>query len=126
MEVIQEVDKETIVEYIIDGLKEKKGQDIVCIDLTSVDNAVCSYFIICHGDSSTQVNGMAQWVEYVMEEKLDQKVWHKQGNENSQWVILDYVDVVVHVFQKEYRDFYNLEGLWADGKIRHYKNEYFK
>lgn len=115
---------EVIVENIIEGIKEKKGQEIVCIDLSALENSICRYFIICHGESNTQVNAIAQWVEKVMEENLNEKVYRKQGFENAQWVLLDYVDVVVHIFQKEFRNFYNLEGLWADGDFNLVENEY--
>ena len=125
MSVYQEIEVEKIVDNIIEGIKEKKGKEIVCIDLSALENSICQYFIICHGDSNTQVAAIANWVEKVMEEKLNEKVWRKQGLTNAHWVLLDYVDVVVHIFQKEFRDFYNLEGLWADGKINLIENEYF-
>jgi len=124
MSVYQETEVEAIVDNIIEGIKEKKGKEIVSIDLSALENSICRYFVICHGDSNTQVAAIAQWIEKVMEEKLDEKVWHKQGLENAHWVLLDYVDVVVHIFQKEFRDFYNLEGLWADGKFDLVQNEY--
>lgn len=117
-------DVEVIVERIIEGIKEKKGKEIVCIDLSAVENSISPYFIICHGDSNTQVNAIAQGIEKNMEEKLNERVYRKQGVENAQWILLDYVDVVVHIFQKEYRDFYNLEGLWADGVFSPVENEY--
>lgn len=124
MSVFQETEVEVIVDNIIEGIQEKKGKEIVCIDLSSIENSICRYFIICHGDSNTQVGAIAQSVERVMEEKLNEKVLRKQGLENSAWVLLDYVDVVVHIFQKEYRDFYNLEGLWADGRVKLVANGY--
>jgi ribosome-associated protein len=110
-------EKEPIIYHIIEGIKEKKGKEIVSINLTALESAVCRYFIICHGDSNTQVSAIAQWIEKTLEENLNEKVWKKQGFENSQWILLDYVDIVVHIFQKEFRDFYNLEELWADGKM---------
>lgn len=116
--------EEKVVELIIEGLKEKKGKEIVSIDISKFENSVCNYFIICHGDSTTQVSALAQWVEKTLEEQLNEKVWKKQGFENAQWILLDYIDVVVHVFLKESRDFYNLEGLWADGKVKRIVNEY--
>jgi ribosome-associated protein len=122
MGLLQEVDVEPIVGYIIEGIKDKKGKEIISIDISELKNAVCRYFIICHGDSNTQVNAIANGIEQVMEEKLNERVWRKQGFENSQWVLLDYVDVVVHIFQKEFRDFYNLEGLWADGDTISFDN----
>lgn len=116
--------KDKTVDLIIEGIKEKKGKEIVSIDISKLENSVCSYFIICHGDSNTQVSAIANWVEKVVEDELDEKVWKKQGFENAQWILLDYVDVVVHIFQKETRDFYNLENLWADGRIEKFENEY--
>jgi len=124
MNVFQETEVEAIVDNIIEGIKEKKGKEIVCIDLSALQNSICRYFIICHGTSNTQVAAIAQGVEKVMEDKLNEKVWRKQGLENAHWILLDYIDVVVHVFQKEFRDFYNLEGLWADGKVSLVENEY--
>lgn len=125
MSVFQESEVEVIVDNIIEGIQERKGKEIVCIDLSPIENSICRYFIICHGDSNTQVGAIAQSVEKVMEEKLNEKVWRKQGMENAHWVLLDYVDVVVHIFQKEFREFYNLEGLWADGRVNLVANGYF-
>ncbi len=116
--------EEQIVDLIIEGIKDKKGKEIVSIDISKFENAVCNHFIICHGDSTTQVNAIAQGIEKILEEQLNEKVWKKQGFENAQWVLLDYIDVVVHIFLKESRDFYNLEGLWADGSIKQIKNDY--
>jgi len=124
MGVYQEPEVEVIVDNIIEGIQEKKGKEIVCIDLSALENSICRYFIICHGDSNTQVGAIAQSVEKVMEDKLNEKVWRKQGLENAHWVLLDYVDVVVHIFQKEFRDFYNLEELWADGRVNLVENGY--
>jgi ribosome-associated protein len=117
MNVFQESEAELIVGNIIEGIKDKKGKEIVCIDLSALKNSICKYFVICHGDSNTQVNAIAMGVEKAMEDKLNEKVRRKQGFENAQWILLDYVDVVVHIFQKESRNFYNLEGLWADGNF---------
>lgn len=125
MSVYQEPEVEVIVDNIIEGIQEKKGKEIVCIDLSAIETSICRYFIICHGDSNTQVGAIAQSVEKVLEEKLNEKVRRKQGLENAHWVLLDYVDVVVHIFQKEFRDFYNLEGLWADGRVNLVANGYF-
>ena len=124
MNISHPTEKEPIVNHIIESIKEKKGKEIVSINLTLLDNAVCKYFIICHGDSNTQVGAIAQWVEKFVEDTLSEKVWRKQGFENSQWILLDYIDIIVHIFQKEYREFYNLEGLWADGNIIKIENEY--
>jgi ribosome-associated protein len=113
-------DSDKIIECIVKGIQEKKGKEILTIDLSKIDNAVCRYFIICHGDSNTQVNAIAQSIEKVMEETLEEKVAHSQGYENAQWILLDYFDYMVHIFQKDTREYYNLESLWADGQIRHF------
>ncbi len=109
-----------VIECIVKGIQEKKGKEILSIDLSKLDNAVCRYFIICHGDSNTQVNAIAQSIEKRMQENLHEKVWHSQGYENAQWILLDYFDYMVHIFQKDTREFYNLESLWADGQIEHF------
>lgn len=99
---------------IIDGLLESKGIDITEINLIKIDHAVCQYFVLCTGSSNTHVDALAHNTERYVREHAGQKVWRKEGLENSQWIILDYVDVVVHIFQREYREFYGLEQLWAD------------
>ena len=108
---------EEIVETIIEGLQEKKAEEIVKIDLRNIDGSVCKYFIICNGTSSTHVAALADSVEDYVREQINEKMWRKEGLQNAQWALLDYVDVVVHIFQKEYRDFYRLENLWADAPI---------
>jgi ribosome-associated protein len=124
MKLLQKTKEEIFINYIIEGIKEKKGKEIISIDLSKLENAVCRYFIICHGDSNTQVSAIANWVEKVIEDKGNEKVWRKQGFENSHWILLDYVNVVVHIFQKEFREFYNLEALWGDGYFCKIENEY--
>ena len=124
MKLLKKTKEEIFINYIIEGIKEKKGKEIISIDLSKLENAVCKHFIICHGDSNTQVSAIANWVEKVIEDKGNEKVWRKQGFENAHWILLDYVNIVVHIFQKEFRDFYNLEGLWADGRINLVENGY--
>lgn len=109
-----------IVSAAIEGILKIKGKDPVSLDLTEIENAVCKYFIICHGDSNTQVDALANSVIETVREETGEKVWHKEGLNNATWVLLDYSDVVIHIFQKEYRDFYKLEELWADAKITQY------
>ena len=108
---------EKLVNTIIEALRDLKAVDIVSVDLKKVNGAVCQYFIICNGTSSTHVSALADTVEDATLEKLKEKVWKKEGTQNAQWVLLDYADVVVHIFQKEYRDYYKLEQLWADAEI---------
>ncbi len=110
---------EKLVDTIIEALKDLKAVDIVSVDLRNVSGSVCKYFVICNGTSNTHVSSLADHVQDETLEALNEKVWRKEGLRNAQWVLLDYADVVVHVFQKEYRDFYQLEQLWADAKINH-------
>lgn len=93
---------------------EKKGIDLVNLNLIKTDNSITDYFVICHGSSGVHVNTIAESIIRTVKTEIKENVWQKEGLENSQWVLLDYVDIVVHVFQKEYRDFYKLEELWAD------------
>jgi len=107
---------------IVEGLHKKKAKDVVSIDMTEIENSICKYFVICHGDSNTQVEALADSVLDTVREDTGEKAWHKEGLENATWVLLDYSDVVVHIFQKQYRDLYKLEELWADGKLKHYED----
>jgi ribosome-associated protein len=108
-------DKTTkLEEVIIEGILERKGKNIVSIDFRKHENAICNKFIICNGDSNTHVKSIADSIEVIVKKKLKETVWKKEGMENSLWVLLDYVDVVVHIFQTDIRDYYKLESLWAD------------
>lgn len=106
-----------VLHTIIDGIIEKKGKEVVCIDLSELDFAICSYFVICHGDSTTHVSALADFLEHDVASKHTQSPWSVQGKENSLWVILDFGDIFVHIFKKDVRSFYNLEDLWADGNV---------
>jgi ribosome-associated protein len=109
---------EILLETILEGIQNLKGKKITLIDLESIQHTECSYFIICHGTSSTHVDSIARSVEGSVKENLETDVWHRDGYRNAYWILLDYGDIMVHVFQKEAREFYNLEGLWADAKIK--------
>lgn len=115
-------DQALLVEAVIEGIQEVKGKDIVHLDLRKVPNTVSDHFIICHGDSSTQVGAILRSVEKIVLERTGQKPWHTEGISNAEWLLLDYVDVVVHIFSKEKRAFYALEDLWADGARKFYEN----
>ena len=106
-----------LVKAIIEGLHKKKGKEVVSLDLSELENSVCKYFVICHADSDRQVEALAHSVLETAQEETGEKAWHKEGLDNATWVLLDYSDVVVHIFQKEYRDLYKLEDLWADAKL---------
>jgi len=104
-------------ELILEAIREKKGHEIVSIDLSEVENSICDCFIICHGESVTQVGAITESIERKLKEEAQIKAHHVEGLQNSQWVLLDYFDILVHVFQEEFRAFYRLEELWADGKV---------
>ena len=106
-----------MIESIIKGITEKKGHEVVCIDLSQVESAICDCFIICHGDSNTQVNAIAESVEKETAERLSLRPISVQGANNAEWVLLDYGHILVHVFQKPFRLRYKLEELWGDGKV---------
>jgi len=111
-----------ISEIIIHGLQEKKGNEIVRVDLRKINSSVTDYFVICHADSSTQVRALAESVEKEVFKALHQDPWHKEGVEQGEWVLLDYVDVVVHIFKTERRQHYGIEDLWGDALQENYKS----
>ena len=112
----KEHETQLLIDSIIDGIQDVKGKDIVILNLSELPNAIADFFIICSGDSSTQVESAAQAIVRRTRKEVQQKPWHQEGTRNAEWVLLDYVDVVVHVFYKGIREFYNLEGLWADAE----------
>lgn len=116
-------ESEILVDIIIKGIQEKKGKDIVSLNFIALPNTVCNYFIICHGNTKIQVEAIAESVENDVRKILGSKPWHKEGFENAEWLLIDYADVVVHIFQEETRMFYNLEKLWADAEITKYEND---
>ena len=122
MSVTQEETEKTI-NNIIEGIQKVKGKEIVQIDLTTINHTECNYFIICHGTSNTHTVAIAESIEENVKTNLGTMVFHKEGYQNGLWILLDYGDIMVHVFQKESRDFYNLEKLWADAKITNIKDE---
>ena len=106
-----------LVDAVVEGILEVKGRDIAILDLRGINNRVCDYYVICQADSSTQVNAIAGSVEMMVKKRINEKPYHTEGFQNSEWILVDYVTVVVHVFQSEVRDFYNLESLWADAEV---------
>ena len=108
---------EELRDVIIEGIQEKKGHEIVSLDLRKTGNSVADCFIICHGESTTQVDAIARSVEDVVYRNLKEEPSHREGFQNLEWVILDYYNVVVHIFVKEKREFYGIERLWADADI---------
>ena len=110
------LDSTKLADIIIQSIQGKKGHEIIKMDLRNVSGAICDYFIICHGSSHIQVGAIANFVEEEVKKKTSLIAKPKEGYENKQWILLDYFDVIVHVFIPEFREFYDLEGLWADAK----------
>ena len=110
-----------LAKVIVEGMQENKAKEIVCLNLKEIETAVCDYFIICHGTSNTHVSAIADSVINETIKTLKDKPFNREGLENGEWILLDYGNVVVHVFQRETRDFYNIEKLWGDADIYHIK-----
>jgi len=104
-------------EIIVKGLQEKKAKSICIVDLRDIKGAISDFFVICHGTSTTQVDALAKSVDREVKTVLGDNPWHAEGFENAEWILLDYIDVVVHIFEESRRTFYNLEALWADAVI---------
>ncbi|KRP27788.1 ribosome silencing factor [Polaribacter sp.] len=113
----KQVSADELIAVIIKGIDDVKGENIQLLDLRELENTVCDYFIICSGNSNTQVNAISGSVQKVVSKEIKDKPWHIEGEMNAEWVLMDYVNVVVHVFQKHVREFYDIESLWGDAKI---------
>jgi ribosome-associated protein len=113
----QKVSTDELISIIIKGIDDVKGENIQLLDLRDIENTVCDYFIICSGNSNTQVNAISGSIQKIVSKEIKDKPWHIEGKGNSEWILMDYVNVVVHVFQKHVRDFYDIESLWGDAKI---------
>lgn len=116
----REAESELLVKHIVEGLQEKKAKEIISLDLRNISNAVCEFYVVCTGDSNTHVNALAGSVEKEVLDGLNDKPWHVEGTTNAEWVLMDYVSVAVHIFQREPREFYNIESLWADAATKEY------
>ncbi len=112
-------DSDTLADIVVRGMQEKKASDIVVLNLKELKNAVADYFIICSANSDTQIDAVARSVEDEVEKLTGEYPWQTEGRTNREWVLLDYVDVVVHVFLRDRRKFYALEELWGDAQISH-------
>lgn len=108
---------ERLIQTIIEGIQEKKGTGIVVADLSGIDGTICRNFVVCQGNSPTQVEAIAESIGDMARERLHEKPTHVVGMENAQWVAMDYTDVMVHVFLPDVRRYYDLEHLWDDAKL---------
>jgi ribosome-associated protein len=113
-----------LISFILEGIDEVKGNNINILDLRKIENTVCDYFIICNGTSNTHVNAIVGSIQKTVSKNIKDKPWHVEGSDNSEWILMDYVNVVVHVFQKHIREFYDIEGLWGDAKVTAIENSF--
>lgn len=113
-----------LITAILGGIEDVKGKDIKILDLRELENTVCDYFIICEGTSNTQVNAIVNSIQKKVSKELKDHPWHVEGSDNAEWVLMDYVNVVVHVFQKHIRQYYDIESLWGDAKTTMIETSY--
>ena len=106
-----------LIKKIVDGISDVKGRNIEMIDLRKIENRICDFYIICSGSSNTHVSAILESVKKKVSKSLKEKPSHTEGEENAEWILLDYINVVVHIFQKQVREFYKIEELWGDCKI---------
>ena len=118
------ISNDDLLANIIKGIEDVKGANIDILDLREIDNAVCDYFIICNGNSNTQVVAISNSIQKVVSKELKDKPWHVEGLENGEWVLMDYVNIVVHVFQEHIREYNDIENLWGDAKITSIESKY--
>ncbi|MCY4780860.1 ribosome silencing factor [Sphingobacterium sp. UT-1RO-CII-1] len=111
-----------LAQLAVIGMQEKKGNDIKRLDMRGVNATLSDYFVICHADSTTQVNAIAKSVEEEVYKALGQEPWHKEGHGNGEWLLLDFVDVVIHIFKTETRSRYRIEDLWGDAQVETYQS----
>ncbi|MFT4612215.1 MAG: ribosome-associated protein [Glaciecola sp.] len=113
-----------LISTVIAGIEDIKGKEIILLDLREIENTVCDYFIICEGTSNTQVNAIVNSIQKKVSKELKDNPWHVEGSDNAEWVLMDYVNVVVHVFQKHIREYYDIESLWGDAKTTQIESSY--
>ncbi len=116
-QVSKEINSKELSEWVVEGMLDKKAIDVVVMDLRDVKHAIADYFVICSGNSDTQIDAISDSIEEQIHKQSKQNPWKREGRQNKEWILLDYVDVVAHVFNKEKRTFYGLEELWGDAKF---------
>lgn len=108
---------EKLTKAIVNGMQEKKAQDIVVMDMREVKNAVADFFVICSGTSDKQLAAIADSIEEEVSKVLGEDPWHREGKQNKEWMLIDYINVVAHIFRKDKRNYFALEKLWGDAQI---------
>lgn len=117
------VESERLSELIVHGMLEKKATDVVVMDLRKLKNAVADFFVICSGSSDKQIDAIADSVDAEVFKALKENPWHTEGKNNKEWMLLDYISVVAHIFKKDRREFYALERLWGDAEVKEIEAE---
>ena len=120
----KESNADQLITTILSGIEDVKGKDINILDLRDIENTICDYFIICEGTSNTQVNAIVNSIQKKVSKELKDKPWHIEGEDNAEWVLMDYVNIVVHVFQKHIRQYYDIKSLWGDAKTTIIESNY--
>tara|TARA_B100000683_G_scaffold70526_1_gene68961 strand:- start:502 stop:873 length:372 start_codon:yes stop_codon:yes gene_type:complete len=115
-------ESEILLETIIEGVQEVKGKDMTILDLKNIETAVCRYFVICSGTSNIHVSSISDNVRKFVSKELNEKPWNTEGQSTAEWILMDYSDIVLHVFQEKTREYYTLEDLWGDANIRIIEN----
>ena len=113
-----------LIAVILSGIEDVKGLGINILDLREIENTVCDYFIVCEGTSNTHVNAIVNSIQKKVSKETKDKPWHVEGSDNAEWVLMDYVNVVVHVFQKHVREYYDIESLWGDAVTTQVETNY--
>lgn len=113
----QEISSEELAGFVIEGMQEKKGYEIVLMDLRGIHKSLADFFVICHATSATQAEALTDSVEAIVRQRAGQKPRSVEGTQHAEWILMDYFDVVVHIFLDSVRNFYKLESLWADAKL---------
>jgi len=116
--------KPILLDEIVHGIENVKGEDIQILDIREIDNTPCDYFVICSGNSNTQVSAIVGSVQKNVSKLLKEKPFHTEGSDVAEWVLIDYVNIVVHVFQKQIREYFNIEELWGDAKTTQITSNY--
>jgi len=112
-----------LLEVIVEGIQDIKGKDIIALDLRNIQGAICKYFIICTGTSNTHVNSIEKNINKKVGTEIGEKPWHVEGSGSAEWILMDYADIVVHIFQEQTRAFYKIEEFWGDAKCMNYTDE---
>ena len=122
MNVNQLNESEKLLNVISKGIQEVKGNDITILNLSKIETSICKYFVICSGTSNTHVLSISDSIRKFVSKEIKENPWSAEGKETCEWVLLDYIDIVIHIFQESTRDFYKLEDLWADAELKKINN----